>query len=392
MVRVKTKTSEVKELRPKDLLGLKGHGGEPGIPENFDKISRESFVGRCFNWYNYFCSNKEAKQFMIDYLTHTHQSNEAKKLNRVPDSKIRATYGWLARLSLRGLVLTKDEQSKFTSEVKKLIADDAKNNYDDDADIVEIETNKRNVQQVMKERASDVSGEIQGFLDHYIEEGCKSNIDISTKIVNLLSEKNILPQHISIVSLPWNTLKTELQDVVTGEDKQLTEGYSHLSKQQIKNLIKFVDQVLSNIGSYTNLKQTTKAKRKRKPVSVEKQVSKLKYLRKFVDEKAKLNLVSIEPTKLHNSSECYLYDTVKRKLIYVCADDLGKYLIVKGTTLLGFDTSKSQVKTIRKPGEQINAFMKVGKPASRKLFNDINAVGTKFNGRTNVNIVILKVW
>jgi hypothetical protein len=36
--------------------------------------------------------------------------------------------------------------------------------------------------------------------------------------------------------------------------------------------------------------------------------------------------------------------------------------------------------------------MKLGKPAGRKFFDEIKAVGTAFNGRTNENIIILKAW
>lgn len=393
MARIKAKTVEVKELRPKDLLGLKGHGGEPKVPENLDETSRTSFMGRAFNWYNYFCSNKEAKQFMVEYLTSVQETATAKQLNRVPDSKIRPTFGWLSRLALRGFSLNDEEKQRLDSEIKGLIDRDKVANPTEEVEETAetIEANKRNVQQVMRERASDVSGEIQGFLDDYMANGCKPNVDVTNKVVNMLSEKNILPQHITIVSQPWNKLKSELQEVLKEKDEQLNEGYSHLTKHQLKNLIKFVDQVLSNISSYVTLKQTTKAKRARKPVSVEKLVSKLKYMRKFKDDKAKLDLVSIDPTKLHNSSEAWVYDTAKRKLYHFVADDVSKCLIVKGNTVLGFDTKNSEAKILRKPAEQLKQIMG-SKPAARKFFSDIKAVGTTPNGRFNANMIILKAF
>jgi hypothetical protein len=396
MARTKAKTTEVKELRPKDLLGLKGHGGEPKIPENLTENTRISFMGKCFNWYNYFCTNKEAKQFIMDYLVSIEETTTAKKLVRVPDSKVRPTFGWMARLALRGFVITKEEQERIHVEVKRLIDADIKDNPIATAEeVIETaesqEAAKRGVQQVMRERASDVAGEIQGLLDDYIKQGYKTNADVTTKVINLMSEKNILPQHVSIVSQPWTVLKTELQEVVKEADEQIVEGYSHLSKNQLKNLIKFVDQVLSNISSYTTLKQATKAKRAKKPVSVEKTVSKLKYARKFKDEKQKLDLVSIEPTKLHNSTEAWCYDTAKRKLYHFVADNVTKCLIVKGNALLGFDTKESEAKILRKPSEQIKQIMG-SKPAARKFFDDIKAVSTTPNGRFNANMIILRAF
>jgi len=394
MARIKTKSTEIKDLRPKDLLGLKGHGSEPQVPENLTENARLSFMGKAFNWYNYFCTNKESKQFMMEYLGQSLELTTAKKLVRVPDNKIIPTFGWLARLALRGLDLTETEKERLINAAKKMISDDISINpiVEEVPETQETQdATKRNVQQVMRERASDVAGEIQGLLDDYIAAGCKPNVDVTTKVINSLSEKNILAQHVSIVAMPWNELKAELQDVIKEKDEQIVEGYSHLSKHQVKNLVKFVDQVLSNISSYTTLKQTTKAKRARKPVSVEKQVAKLKYLRKFKDDKAKLDLVSVDPTKLHNCQEAWAYDTVKRKLYHYIADDVTKCLIVKGNTLLGFDTKESEAKILRRPETQIKEIMG-SKPAARKFFKDIKAVGTIPNGRFNANMIILRAF
>ena len=114
-------------------------------------------------------------------------------------------------------------------------------------------------------------------------------------------------------------------------------------------------------------------------------------MRKFIDEKVKLNLVSIEPTKLHNSQEAWVYDTAKRKLYHFIADEMSKCLIVKGNTLLGFDTKESEAKILRKPDEQLKQIMG-SKPAARKFFKEIKAVATTPNGRFNEAMIILKAF
>jgi hypothetical protein len=48
-------------------------------------------------------------------------------------------------------------------------------------------------------------------------------------------------------------------------------------------------------------------------------------------------------------------------------------------------------KTLRKPAEQIKALLSVGAPQARKVFKDIKATDTKFNGRGNENLILLKV-
>jgi hypothetical protein len=87
-----------------------------------------------------------------------------------------------------------------------------------------------------------------------------------------------------------------------------------------------------------------------------------------------------------------LYDTKKRKLIHVMADaHLGTFS-VKGSAIVGFDTMQTVQKTLRKPAEQLKELLAGGKPAARKVFKDIRATETKFNGRGNENLIILKAW
>ena len=70
---------------------------------------------------------------------------------------------------------------------------------------------------------------------------------------------------------------------------------------------------------------------------------------------------------------------------------LGTFTI-KGSSIIAFDATTSVQKTLRKPAEQIKNIMSGGKPAMRKSFGDIKATETKFTGRGNENIIILKAW
>ena len=201
-----------------------------------------------------------------------------------------------------------------------------------------------------------------------------------------------MPQHIPLIVEIWKRKQQEFDMVSQGEDEQLAEAYNYLGKVKLRNTLKFIEQVLSDLNSYISIKKASKAPRKKKAVPVEKIVSKLKYLKEFKDAVNKLDLISVHPTKLHGSSECYLYDTVKRKLVYLVADEYSKSFTVKGTAILGIDINKSQSKTLRKPGDQLKEFMKLGKPAGRKFFDEVKAVGTTPNGRTNDNMIVLKAW
>ena len=111
---------------------------------------------------------------------------------------------------------------------------------------------------------------------------------------------------------------------------------------------------------------------------------------KFCKEFPELKLTSASPTKLVEASEAWLYNTKTRKLIHVVADEYAKTFTVKGSSIVGIDTAKTVMKTLRKPAEQLKLITGVGKPAARKNFNDIKAMDIKFNGRGNEHIIILK--
>ena len=202
-----------KDLNPKDSLGVKGYGNEPKILEQPSPAQRSSVVGSALNWYNYFYSNKEAKQFIVDYLISIDDTTTIKQISKVPESKFVATYGWLARLVQRGLILSDEEKAKLTKECQRLITSHERDEPQllEESEAIEVadDTRKRNVQVIMKERAIDVSGELLGLIDDYIKEGCKTGEDISNKVVTMLAEKSILPQHVSIILEPFESQKKE---------------------------------------------------------------------------------------------------------------------------------------------------------------------------------------
>ena len=54
-------------------------------------------------------------------------------------------------------------------------------------------------------------------------------------------------------------------------------------------------------------------------------------------------------------------------------------------------TTNSVQKTLRKPAEQIKGLLAGGVASTRKFFKDIRATEVKFNGRSNENLILLKV-
>jgi len=168
----------------------------------------------------------------------------------------------------------------------------------------------------------------------------------------------------------------------------LTEGYNHLTKIQLRNVVKFCEAVINDCGAYVQIKKVERKPRAKKAVSPEKQASKFKFMAEF----AELKLKSLPASQLIDKSEAWLYDTKKRKLIHVVADDYSKTFTIKNNSIIGFSTVETQQKTLRKPAEQLKGISAVGKPAARKFYKDIRATEVAFNGRGTENLVILRVW
>jgi hypothetical protein len=244
---------------------------------------------------------------------------------------------------------------------------------------------KPNIQDRLRDKMIEAAGEIEGMYDEMIRSGAKMSADYKPMLI--LRGMNVAPQMVGDIAQDWRRRVTELEEAAKGKDAQLVEGYSQFGKLQIRNLIKFAETVIADCGSYVQIKKTERAPRKKKPVSPEKLTARFKYMKEFEE----LKLKSEPVTKLVNAQEAWLYDTKKRKLIYVMADTHAGSFTVKGSAIIGFDPTNSVQKTLRKPQEQIKGLLQGGVVQHRKYFKDIKATEVKFNGRGNENLILLKV-
>lgn len=388
-----TDTSAVKALTPKDSDSLSGV--EPFFPVQPDADRRNIALIRSLNWYSHFYGRKDAKDLLIQYLEFNGKKDLAKVMKGVAENELMTSLCWLARMTLRGFQLTEAESTTLNNEIDRLIQSvykpEVKVSRTSAAkkDPVKEQLNRPNIQEIMKEKTREAGGEIEGMFDEFILAGAPTKH--TYKPIEFLVKNNIQPQHVYLITDAWKKRLDEYLRLQEGKDSQLIEGYRFLNKNQVKSIIKFCEQVLNDINSYTSIKKTAKKPRTRKAVPVEKQVAKLKYLKEFKDDATKLNLTGLHPVKIHGATEAWVYDTAKRKLHHYIADEYSKTFTVKGNTLLGFDTGKSEVKTLRKPADQLKEIMG-SKPAARKYFAEIKAVSTQPNGRFNEHMIILKAF
>ena len=383
MVKTKKSTAEIKLLNPKSA-DVKYTGSEPAWKLVLTDGNRTSAMLKAFTWYNYHYGKKDAKDMIAHWLEHNDRPKDAKLIRGIPDSQIRSTTAWVCRMNLIGLALSEHELSVIDGQISDMMRIKQ--------EVVKVVTEEETVQarltiqDHLRERMSECAGELEGMFDDFLQQGAKLTAEF--KPMSHIRGRNVAPQMIGTISAIWKDRLAEFEETVEGRDADLVEAYSHLSKIQLRNCVKFCELVINDCASYVQIKKVERKPRAKKAVSPEKLSSRFKYLRDF----AELKLVSVSPASLVNASEAWLYDTKKRKLIHVVADTHVGSFTIKGTSIVAFDAVNSSQKTLRKPAEQIKSVISVGKPAARKVYKDIKSTEIKFNGRGNENLIILKSW
>jgi hypothetical protein len=374
-------TKPVKPLNPRSA-DTNAMGMEPTWKTQ-PTDNRFSALSKAFSWYNYFYGKKDAREMIVNYLELHGRKSDVRLLRGVPDSGIRLTTGWLCRMSMVGLELTEQEHGKLDNLLKELLET---KQMEVEAEVVEDTTPRITIQDRLREKVSECAGELEALFDDFIASGAKMSADY--KPIMTIRGMNVAPQMVSNIADIWKKKQVEFEEVVKGKDPQLVEAYSHLTKIQMRNVLKFCETVITDCGTYVQIKKVERKPRKVKAVPPEKKAAKFKHVVEF----AELKLKGLPAASLVDKSEAWLYDTKKRKLIHVVADDYAKVFTVKSNSIIGFSTAETLQKTVRKPADVIKAMQAAGKPAARKIYKDLTTTETPFNGRGTENLLVLKAW
>ena len=344
---------------------------------------RTSQLSAAFSWYNYFYGKKDAREMLVAYLESHGRKADVRALKGVPDSAVRSTTAWLCRMSMVGLELTDTEQVRLEGYIQEILT--AREPEVVVAEVAPVVA-KPNIQDRLREKVSECAGELDGMFDEFVTAGAKMSADY--KPIMVIRGLNVAPQMISDIANIWKAKLSEFETVIEGRDAQLVEGYSHLSKIQMRNLVKFCEAVINDCGAYVQIKKVERKPRKVKAVPPEKRAAKFKVLMDFVE----LKLKGLPAASLVDKAEAWLYDTKKRKLIHLVADSHTQAFTVKSNSIIGFSTIETMQKTVRKPADVVKAVQAAGKPAARKIYKDLSTTETPFNGRGTENLMVLKAW
>jgi hypothetical protein len=341
-------------------------------PPNFNVMDYQLSMLQSLNYYNEIDDNKLKRSWAYGYWKT--QNHDVKKLDSLSDAWFH-TVGAVAHMVSMDVPIHESDLIKLDSAYTQLLSMV-------EQEKVEIQTQpdktepKKSIQDYMNDAASLHIGEIEGALDSLITKG--PSFDVKSYLIGC-QVKAPVAKRIG----DW--FKTKLSEYNSiGDDKELLDAYG--GKRLVTKIVSFLETVVNDCNTLAQIARTTKAPRKRKEQPPSKLVANMKWMREYID----LAMKSVFPEKIVHSSEAWLYDTAKRRLIRYVSQD-GYDLSVKGTRIMNFDPEKSGSKIVRKP-EILNGYTKLTKRPFAELYNGINSMVAKCNGRTNENIVILAVF
>jgi hypothetical protein len=347
-------------------------------------------------WYRLETSIKDLKPKVINWMAaNEYTKTEIAEFKKTKDNRCPLTVGAIAANLLRGMPVVRTDWNQGRSTetwlrnaISKIVAE-GKYDTDEADEIVVVDANKPavyvpSIQERVKEASFKMTEEIETALEAFSADP-EAFEPKAFKVLNLLKGKEAKAAHARIIKGFYERQYNELVEVATTKDEQLKEGYSHISKANLKKITAFYNEILTACDMLMQEAKINRVPRKTKTVSRDKLVAKLKYLK----ANEPLKLVSINPVDIIGSKELWVFNTKSRKLgKYIAGEfnDLG----VKGTTITGFDEFKSVQKTLRKPEDQLKEFKAAGKVQLRKFLEDIKAVDIKLNGRISEEVILLR--
>jgi hypothetical protein len=325
-------------------------------------------------WYTNNTDDKARRKYAIEYFAKLGKKKEVVAINSADDYDVRQL-GSLCRMVANGNTLSKEHMKTIDDMVNDIVRKVGKPKKTKTDDVVV--TPQPSIQQRMDEKAHELAGEIEGAIDEFI---LTKKSDFSAK--NYLAANGVAAPIAKRIGDLFVDRIGELGDALEGADKQLVEGYSNFTKRELKALIKFIEQIITDCSQAVQTAKAQRSPRARKATNPSKVVSKMKFMKEF----AELKLKSCKPEDILTASELWVYNTKYRK-VQVYKAEIGT-LSVKGTTVLGFSVTQSQSMTLRKPEEFFKG-LAMGKRALNGAFKKLTTKPSTPNGRINEECVLL---
>jgi hypothetical protein len=355
--------------------------------EEFDHHLRQSL-----RYYNYYYSTKDLKKYVVAWLRQHEGAEGLHKLDKTTIDRYQRSADCLTPFTVcalikaheRGMPLRDRHVEYILESVKRVLTLKA----DNDEDFEEkLEVKKTEVKILtIQDRMNEVAKKHILYFE-MLEDALYTGETVDPKAYEYLTKNNVPQVLIGKIQAVFEPRCAEAREARTTKDEDLKDAYSYMKVADYKRYDAFYDKLFADLTAYNQTKRATKKAAVRKPPAKEKLVRGLKYLK----QDAGMKLVSINPVDIVGAEQLWVYNVKNRKLGKYVAEDQGGILGVKGTTITGFSETKSTQKTLRKPEEQVKAFLSSSKVELRKFLENIKTTEIKLNGRINGDTILLKV-
>lgn len=347
-------------------------------PEEFN-----SRLGRAYNWYNYMLDKRKFKPAVVKYLksikTNKKTISLISSLEEYRFHTVAATCKMIENgLDVDQLPDTKEWLDDQISGFKSLGAQKKKEKVQENPNPAKVIS----IQDRVREVANGHISELEEELDNFVNGKFKSEFSM----YDWLQRSEIKPMIASKISDYYVPVLEEAKLAVSREDEQVNEGYKFMTKKQRGQLCEFLTMIVEDARTFGTNKRKVQAPRKKKPMSVQQVIKKVKYM----EEEPALKIASVDPAKVIGASELWAYNTKYRALFHYVALDRGG-LTFSGTSLKNYDEALSKHKMLRKPEESLNKILSGGPKVIIKRFNELTTKAKTCNGRLNNVTVLLRV-
>jgi len=349
------------------LVNLKYLGEEP----TYNKPLTQAEYASSLNWYNYMCTTSDAREYIADYLKANKMLNELKTFRRVPDTWVPTTVAWVCRLLNKGYTLPGDPKAFIDERLPTTLA---KAKVEDTED--KVVAFKPSIQDRIREKGHDIIGEIEEMID-------KEQV---FSLYEYLKTREIPAVYAPMIIQKYSPWLDELIEAYEGGDEQLKEAYSHMTKKQLAERIKFFNTLIEDAAKYGNVAKKTRAPRKPRAQSKEKILKHLKYQK----EDNTFKIASINPEKIIGAQELWTFNTKYKVLTVFRAIDRGG-LQVKRSSIIGYDEKTSMSRGCGRTAEKVvYNILNGGKIVIRKQIEELKTQ-KPLQERINENTILLKV-
>ena len=345
---------------------------EPEVRE----ASYDIDLTKALNYYNLHESRKVIAKWIVGHFNKTNKT-VGKLLEQATDDELYYA-GIIYRLGFRKQFVAQKELDYFNAKIQELTK-----KYSTIYPALSVKQSKApviSIQDRISELANKYGAEIDYEIDQFIQTGSS---DFTAKSYFL--QQNVSGAVCKRIAEFYKPTQRELADALEGTDELLSEGYSNLSKQQLKKLSQFVDSIVLDCQQQVVTSKVAKPRKfKQKPAGV--LVARMKY--KLTDPES--GIKSCDPADIIGASEVWVFNSKTRQLaVYRAAST--DVLSVKGTTIQNYDVGLSELKKLRKPKEFFTAAGMTKRPLTA-AFKAIKGVTNCPNGRVNSDIIIYKAF